>query len=67
MFSLKQIKDLFHLNLRRSNVAKRLTKNDEENADLLKRVKTLEQWRQDFVISGDLKYDETNKRLEALV
>lgn len=42
------MKSLWYLYYRRSNVRKRLDKNDFENDDLLKRVDSLEKWRTDM-------------------
>jgi hypothetical protein len=55
MYSLLQIRQLWHLHYRRSNASKRLQKNDEENAELFKRVSALEQWKVEWI-------EQTKKR-----
>lgn len=48
MFSLEQLQQLFRLQLRRSNVRKRIDINDEETLILQMKVSELEKWRVDL-------------------
>lgn len=71
-FSLVQIQELFNVLLKRSNVQRRLTENEEATRVLEEKVAHLEQWRHDHEVRVegrtafvDRKFENFNDQLEA--